>query len=99
MTDGAGDGKSPGGATPEARRWAARLDEVRAAAAADRERALAERAERDRRIEREHLNPVAFAFGLLAVMLLLLVGWFVVDRMRCDPFYSNAGLARLHACR
>jgi hypothetical protein len=77
------------GATPQARQWSARRRETQAAAEADSELARKQRLERNRRVEQEEHNPVAFALGILGVLLLLVVAWFVLDQMRCDPFYAQ----------
>ncbi|MGO9007701.1 MAG: hypothetical protein ACLQIQ_01720 [Beijerinckiaceae bacterium] len=96
MTDGERERETmEGGASPEAQRWAARQKEARAALAADRERELKQRAERNRRIEQELQNPVVFAFSVVAILLLLAAAWFIVDQMRCDPFYSDIHHSRL----
>jgi hypothetical protein len=95
MSDGPREPESSGGASPEAQRWTSRQKEARAAAAADRERVLKQRAERNRRIEQELQNPAVFGFSLLVVLLLLAAAWFIVDRMRCDPFYSDISHSRL----
>lgn len=99
MTDDAPERQSGAGASPEARRWKARRDAARAAVAKDRELARKTHAEQKHHIEHEPHNPIAFYIGLLAVALLFIVTWFIVDRMRCDPFYSNAGLSHLHVCK
>ncbi|MGP0059795.1 MAG: hypothetical protein ACLPID_10970 [Beijerinckiaceae bacterium] len=95
MSDGPREPESSGGASPEAQRWAARQKEARAAVAADRERVLKQHAERNRRIEQELQNPIVFALSLLVVLLLLGAAWFMVDQMRCDPFYSDISHTRL----
>jgi hypothetical protein len=95
MTDGGREPESSSGASPEAQRWTARQKEARAAVAADHELVLEQRAERNRRIEQELQNPVVFGFALLAVLLLLVAAWFIVDQMRCDPFYSDIHHSRL----
>jgi hypothetical protein len=99
MTDGSRERHLKGDASPKTKRWVARREEVRAAAAKDQERALKARALRQRQIEREYHNPGAFLFGLLMVVILLVAGWFVIDWMSCDPFYSDLGLSRSRACR
>jgi uncharacterized membrane protein len=99
MAFGGRNQKSSGGASSATQRWVAWREEARAAAAEDRKRAIDARAERDRQIEREYHNPVAFWVGLVVLLVLLVGGWFLLDAMRCDPFYSDIGLSRSRACR
>ena len=96
MTNGAGEQGWRDGASPETKRWVARRQEVEAIAAEDRERALKARAERQRQIEREYRNPVAFGAGLLVLLFLSFAALFIVDRMSCDPHFSDN--ARRHSC-
>jgi len=98
MKDAGRDQDVGKGASPSTRRWAARREEVRAAAAADRERASRQRARWQRRMELEASNPVPLYLGLVAVLLLVVVGWCVLDAMRCDWFYANITLAKRHTC-
>ena len=44
-------------------------------------------------------NFIALGLGFLVVLALLLAGWFLVNQMRCNPLYSNAGLAHSRDCR
>jgi hypothetical protein len=98
MTDDTQKKDSGGGASPETKRWIAWREGARADAAADREKALHARLEKEHRIEDEYHNPLAVYFGFLVVLLLLIGGWFIIDWMRCDPFYSD--LAMTHrSCR
>jgi hypothetical protein len=60
-------------------------------AAARQERTPTERQGGD---EYDTLNPLAFWGGLCAVLLLCVAAWFVIDGMRCDPFYAS--MTRLH---
>jgi hypothetical protein len=99
MTDDARERGSSGDASPKKTRWAAEREEVRAAVAEERRQARESRAEQDRRIEQEYYNPAAFWVGLLVLLALLGIGWFVVDSMRCDPFYSDSAMVRDRACR
>ncbi len=99
MPDGAREQKSTSGGSPAKSQWAAWQAEMRAAAAEDRERVLKALVEEDRRIQQEYRNPVAFWLGLLAVMVLCVAGWFIVNAMRCDMFYSTVTLAQRPACR
>jgi hypothetical protein len=99
MTEDAPERQSGTGASPEARRWTERRDEARAAVAKDHERARKAHAEQKDLIEQEPHNPLAFYIGLLVVAILFIVTWFMIDRMRCDSFYSNAGFSRLHVCK
>lgn len=86
------------GPSPVTKSWIERRDSVRAAAAADRTQAQAERLEKEREIRRSYHNPSAFLAGLVIVVGLLIVGWLIVSEMRCDPFYSDDGLKRRGAC-
>jgi hypothetical protein len=99
MTDGMRKRESRSSASPAAKRWLAWREEARAAAEEDRELSLKARAEKKRQIEREYHNPVAVYFGLLMLLFILAVGWFVVDWMRCDPFYSDLAMSHGRACR
>jgi hypothetical protein len=99
MTEDAPKRQPGSGASPEARRWTTRRDAARAAVANDRERARKAHAERKEPIEQEPYHPIVFFIGLLVAALLFIAIWFIVDRLRCDPFYSNAGFARLHVCK
>jgi hypothetical protein len=86
------------GATPQAQRWSARRQEAQAAAEADSELARRQRIKHDRDVEREEHNPALFALGILGVLLLLVVAWFVLDRMRCDPFYAQINHLHRQVC-
>jgi hypothetical protein len=98
MTDGAPEPGQAGGASPQTRRFVARREAVRAAAAADRARAVDEAAERRRDIVRDYDNPLAFGLGLAVILLLLGGGWFIMHRLHCDPLFSDLGLRRRQAC-
>lgn len=93
------DGPEPDGATPEARQWVARRDAVRRAAEADRAAAAETDEDRAREADRDGPNPVALLGGVGVLVLILLACWFLFDRMRCDPFYSDRGLVHRQACR
>jgi hypothetical protein len=82
-----------------ARRWAARQEEFRAAVAADRERVLKTQAEQRNHIEQGYGNHAGFFLGLLALLLLFAAGWFIIDRMRCDPFYASISRLSSHTCQ
>lgn len=49
--------------------------------------------------EEDTYNPRATWLGFLVVLVLLLGTWFVVNAIRCDPLFSDAGLSHSRACR
>ncbi len=77
-------------------RWAARQAEIRAAAAADRKRAQDARAEQHRHLTQDYHSPGAFILGLLVMAFLVIAGWFLINRMRCDPLFANPAPLRFH---
>ncbi len=44
-------------------------------------------------------NPLATWLGFLVVVVLLLGTWFVINQIKCDPLFSDAGLSHSRACR
>ncbi|MGA3303235.1 MAG: hypothetical protein ABSC72_08110 [Methylovirgula sp.] len=44
-------------------------------------------------------NPLAMGLGLLVVLALLLGTRFVINGIKCDPLFSDAGLSHLRACQ
>ncbi len=93
------DRTSSESASPEARRWAARREEARASAEADHQLALKAQAEQRRRLEQENHGPLGIYIGLVVAALLFAIGWVVLDRMRCDPFYAGISFSGRHACQ
>jgi hypothetical protein len=91
--------KTDAGASEETKRWVAWRKAMRAATIEDRRVSILERAERDQRIAGEYHNPAAVWAGLIVLAFLLVGGWFLIDAMSCDPFYSDIGLSRSRACR
>ena len=87
------------GPSPGTRRWTAWRDEAQAAAAADRQSVVKARAAQKRRAAHETRSPIPVGAGLLAALLLLIAGWFIFDRMHCDPFYADVGMSRRQMCR
>jgi hypothetical protein len=96
MTDSTPEQKPALGASPEAKRWAAWQKDVATLAAEDREQAEKARAERQREAEQQYHDPVAFWVGVIVPIVLLVVGLFIVDVMRCDPRMSDN--IHRHAC-
>lgn len=83
-----------------AREWAARRAEFRAAAASDRARAAQERENTTRAMEQEVTNATPIYIGLVAVVLLVIGGWFVLDRLRCDPILGKVPTWQMrHTCQ
>lgn len=99
MTDDPQERDVKSGASLATQRWVERRAEMRAADAADRDKALEMRAEQERHIEQEPDNPVALGLGLLVILSFLIGSWFIINQMRCNPLYSDAGLSRSQACR
>ncbi len=99
MTDDPQERDVKSGASPATQRWVERRAEMRAADAADRDEARETRAEQERHIEEEPNSPLALCLGLLVVLMLLFGSWFIINQMRCNPLFSDAGLSRSHACR
>jgi len=96
------DGKDKdldGGQTAETRKWVAWRDAVRADAARYESQARAERDARDRQIKEDYHNPAAIWIGLAVLAALVVTGWFIVDRLTCDPMYSDLGMSHSRACR
>lgn len=44
-------------------------------------------------------NLLALGLGLLVILGLLLGTWFLVNAMRCNPMFSDAGLYHSRSCR
>jgi hypothetical protein len=76
-----------------------RNETLRRAALAELERVVRDHARERRQIERENDNPNVLICGLVVVLVLFEVSWLMLDRMRCDPFYSDIPLSRPYACR
>src|ERR1700722_13376528 len=81
------------------RDWVARRAAARSAAAADRARAEAERTEKFHDTTQGYENPRGVWIGLAVVAALLLLGLYLINAMRCDPFYSDRALTRNGGCR
>jgi hypothetical protein len=96
MTETPPEREKESGASPEMRRWIARREAVRAAAAADRAKRI-EAGEPPDPPEGSNLRLVAA--GLVVVLLLILAASYIVGRMRCDPFYSDTALSKASGCR
>jgi hypothetical protein len=77
-------------------RWAARQEEIRAAAEADRKRAQEARAEQQRHLTQDYHSPGAFILGLLILAFFVIGGWFLINRMRCDALFANPAPLRFH---
>jgi hypothetical protein len=75
--------------------WRAWRDGFRAAREADRRRSAARQAagEDEGGEEEEPDHRRAALVGLVVVAILLALGLYLVDRMRCDPLYSDRALA------
>jgi len=96
MTRNRKDLETASRATPPAQRWAALEKERRAAVAADRARAEAERASP---AEPDEPDRAAFLLGLVFLIFLAIAGWFVIDGMRCNPLFANISFAQARACK
>lgn len=58
------------------------------------------RAEREGDAEFDSFNPIAFWGGLFCVVLLLCVAsWFILDRLRCDPYYATISRLQRSTCQ
>lgn len=44
-------------------------------------------------------NPLALVLGALVILALVVGAWFLIDSMKCNPLFSDAGLYRSQACR
>ena len=44
-------------------------------------------------------NRIALGLGLFVVVVLLVGTWLVIGQMRCNPLFSDAGLAHSRDCR
>jgi hypothetical protein len=87
---------SNGEASSAAQRWATRQEEIRAAAVADRKRAQDARAEQQQHLRQDYHSPGAFILGILVMAFLVIGGWFLINRMRCDPLFANPAPLRFH---
>jgi hypothetical protein len=57
-------------------------------------------AEREGDGEFDSFNPIAFWGGLFCVVLLLCVAsWFILDRLRCDPYYATISRLQRSTCQ
>ncbi len=65
------------------------LEEARIAASAELERVLRDHAQRRRQFQQEHQDPTIIYVGLVVVSILFGLSWWMLDRMRCDFFYSD----------
>jgi hypothetical protein len=44
-------------------------------------------------------NPLALGLGALVILGLVVGAWFLIQSMRCNPLFSDAGLYHSRACR
>jgi hypothetical protein len=44
-------------------------------------------------------NRIALGLGFFVVLVLLIGTWIVIGQMRCNPLFSDAGLAHSRDCR
>jgi CHASE3 domain sensor protein len=79
--------------------WTARKRSISAAAREEQRRSEEERARREQRAINEYHNPAAVWLGLAVVVILVVGGLFLINSMRCDPFFSDAGAAHSRSCR
>ncbi len=93
MADDPQEPTPPSRASPQTQLWVERRRETRKAIVADRERARSQR-----RAEPDEPNRVAFLLGLVVVGVLCVVGWFIIDQMRCNPLFSNVSFAQADKC-
>jgi len=49
--------------------------------------------------EDDAANWLALGLGLFVVLVLLIGGWVIIGQMRCNPLFSDAGLAHSRDCR
>ena len=100
MTKDAREKDAGSSASSAAQRWAARRKEVNAAIELDQKRVLQARMEKEYRARVEHRGSPAgmIIAGALVVFVLLTACWFIIDRMRCDPFYANIDRFSFRAC-
>jgi len=99
MTDGDRERDLRSDAWRSTRQRPSREEEIRAAASAELERVLRDHSQRRHRFKQEQQSPTILYFGLLVVAILFIVSWLMLDRMRCDPFYSDIPLSRRYTCQ
>lgn|GEM_PF-3267839 len=99
MNDKAREPSEDSGASPAAQRRAAQQEEIRAAAEADRKRALKAHVKQNDGARQGYDDPAGFSVGLLALLLFLAACWLIIDKMRCDPFYSTVVRLPFHSCQ
>jgi hypothetical protein len=76
------------------------VEEMRIVASTELDRVLRDHSRRRREFEREHQDPAILYVGLLVVSILFGVSWWMLDRMRCDFFYSDIPLSsHRYTCR
>ncbi|MGO9133086.1 MAG: hypothetical protein ACLP8A_03420 [Methylovirgula sp.] len=44
-------------------------------------------------------NPLALGLGAVVILALVIGAWFLIQSMRCNPLFSDAGLYHSRACR
>lgn len=49
--------------------------------------------------EDEGHNPLAVALGAAVILALVICAWLLIDSMKCNPMFSDAGLYHSRACR
>ncbi len=99
MTEEAREKDAAAKASSSAQRWAARRREVEAAIESDQRRILQARMEKAYQARADYQGSLAFIVGALVVFVLLSACWFLMDRMRCDPFYANVDRFSSRTCR
>jgi hypothetical protein len=98
MSDSAREKDEAAGASPGARRFAARQREFQVALATDRLREIVTNERQRREMEQEAVSPTPFYIGLVVIVVLVVAAWLILDHMRCDSFYSTLTLAKRATC-
>jgi hypothetical protein len=76
------------------------LEEMRIAASAELERVLRDHARRRWQFEQDNQDPTIIYVGLVVVAILFGVSWWMLNRMRCDFFYSDIPFtSQRYTCR
>jgi hypothetical protein len=88
MTEGARE-RNARSASPSAQRWLERQKEIDNAIERDKAQVRQARIERKYVAHRDYHSSSALIVSALVVLILLGACWFVIDRMRCDPFYAE----------
>jgi hypothetical protein len=97
-TDSPNPHAEPEGQSPATRAWVDRRDAFRLAEDEVRKRAAENRSKESHYDEARRGNPVVFVLSISVVAILLLIfGWFFIDRMQCDPMFMDRGLSA--ACK